>query len=51
MLDRKNKSLKDIVKILEVYRDNVDVGGGQQEEGAMSQREILENLIRFLDAA
>lgn len=50
MLERKNKSLGDITKILEVYRDNVDVDQSKQDEGAPSQKEILENLIRFLAA-
>ena len=51
MLDRKNKHLKDIVKVLQVYRDNVDADESKQDEGALSQKEILENLIRFLEAA
>ncbi|KAI0081766.1 DUF1716-domain-containing protein [Panus rudis PR-1116 ss-1] len=51
MLDRKNKSVKDIVKTLEVYRDNVDVDESQYEDGSLSQKEILENLIRFLEAS
>ena len=51
MLDRKNKHLKDIVKVLQVYRDNVDADESKQDEGVLSQKEILENLIRFLEAA
>ncbi|EMD40739.1 hypothetical protein CERSUDRAFT_45089 [Gelatoporia subvermispora B] len=52
MLNRRNKSLKDIVKILEIYRDNVDENDTQlnSADGGPSQREILQNLIAFLDA-
>ncbi|PSR77278.1 hypothetical protein PHLCEN_2v7971 [Hermanssonia centrifuga] len=50
MLRRKDKSLKDIVKTLEVYRDNVDEDGAAAADGETSQKEILQNLILFLDA-
>lgn len=48
MLSRKNKSLKDIVKTLKVYYDNVDGEDAQNDQ--ISQKEILHNLIAFLDA-
>ncbi|OCH94113.1 DUF1716-domain-containing protein [Obba rivulosa] len=52
MLNRRNKSLKDIVNTLEIYRDNVDEGDSQPDvaEGSLSQVEILQNLIAFLEA-
>ncbi len=50
MLNRKNKSFKDIVKTLQVYRDNVDEDDSAQKEGEMAQKEILQHLIDFLDA-
>lgn len=49
LLDRKNQSFKDIVKTLRIYHDNVDEGEGSAD-GTLSQREILQNLIAFLDA-
>ena len=51
LLDRKNQSFKDIVKTLRIYHDNVDeVEGSAAGDDALSQREILQNLIAFLDA-
>ena len=57
MLDRKSKSLKDIVRTLQIYYDNVGEDGtgpsATVEEGTehvLSQREILENLVAFLDS-
>jgi beta-catenin-like protein 1 len=57
MLDRKTKSLKDVVHTLQIYRDNVDEGErtssadtGEGPERAPSQREILQHLIDFLDS-
>jgi len=57
MLDRKSKSLKDIVRTLLVYRDNVDQGeqtgsadAGHGPERAPSQKQILQHLIDFLDS-
>jgi beta-catenin-like protein 1 len=57
MLDRKSKSLKDIVRTLLIYRDNVDQGeqtdsadAGDSSERAPSQRQILQHLIDFLDS-
>lgn len=47
MLSRKNGSLQDLVKTLEIYHDNVDepesVG-----ESTLSQKDILQNLMVFL---
>jgi len=54
ILGRKNKTLKDVVAVLKLYRDNV----GEDEtrippekagEAAPSQRQILEGLIAFLE--
>lgn len=56
MLDRKSKSLKDIVHTLQIYHDNVDEdqhgpsGSADISEHAPSQKEILQNLIAFLDS-
>lgn len=50
MLRRRDKSLKDIVKTLEVYRDNVDEDPSTKESDEPSQKEILQHLIDFLDA-
>ncbi|KAI0089316.1 DUF1716-domain-containing protein [Irpex rosettiformis] len=50
MLSRKNKSLKDVVKTLQIYRDNVDEDDAALKEGEMTQKEILQHLIDFLDA-
>lgn len=48
MLSRRDRSLKDIVKTLEVYRDNVDEPEPVSDEP--SQKEILQHLINFLEA-
>lgn len=50
MLRRRDKSLKDIVKTLEVYRDNVDEDPSAKDSDEPSQKEILQHLIDFLDA-
>ncbi|KAI0832413.1 DUF1716-domain-containing protein [Trametes gibbosa] len=51
LLDRKNQSFRDIVKILQIYHDNVDEEPADtNSNGALSQREILQNLIAFLEA-
>ncbi|KAI0771620.1 Catenin-beta-like protein [Trametes elegans] len=51
LLDRKNQSFKDIVKVLQIYHDNVDEDPAEaNSDGALSQREILRNLIAFLEA-
>ncbi|KAF8845818.1 DUF1716-domain-containing protein [Paxillus ammoniavirescens] len=56
MLERKNLTLSDIVRTLRVYYDNVDVEVDHSAEGktaggivGMSHKEILENLIAFLE--
>lgn len=55
MLDRKSKSLKDIVQTLQIYHDNVDEDepgpsdATDHSERAPSQKEILQGLIIFLD--
>ncbi|KAI0375631.1 DUF1716-domain-containing protein [Pilatotrama ljubarskyi] len=51
LLDRKNQSLKDVVRTLQVFLDNVDEDTAEASpDGALSQREILRNLIAFLEA-
>ncbi|KAH9943447.1 Catenin-beta-like protein [Epithele typhae] len=49
LLDRKNQTFKDIVKTLRIYYDNVD-DDNASVDGSLSQRDILQNLIAFLDA-
>ena len=50
MLSRRDKSLKDVVKTLEVYRDNVDEDDATApDDGSPSRKEILRNLIAFLE--
>lgn len=54
MLERKNQSLQNIITTLEIYRDNLDVDTQSNgvdhapEGGALSQKEILQQLINFL---
>jgi beta-catenin-like protein 1 len=50
MLDRRSRSLKDIVKTLQVYHDNVEDEQATTEDGAPSQKEILKGLITFLES-
>lgn len=50
MLRRRDKSLKEIVKVLQVYRDNVDEDPSAKDSDEPSQKEILQHLIDFLDA-
>lgn len=50
LLDRKNQSFRDIVKTLQIMLDNVDEDNADASTDAPSQREILQNLIAFLDA-
>lgn len=47
MLNRKNQSLKDIVKTLEVYHDNVDDDTDAVGE-ELTRKEILQGLISSL---
>ena len=50
MFRRKNKTLKDIVAVLESYRDNVgDDETRVPDDLAPSQQEILGGLIAFLE--
>ncbi|KAM6495842.1 Catenin-beta-like, Arm-motif containing nuclear domain containing protein [Amanita muscaria] len=55
MLGRKSQSLADIVKILQVYHNNVDdvsdSSPGHERESAPPLKEILQNLINALDSA
>lgn len=50
LLARKNQSFRDVVKTLQIYHDNVDDDNIANPDGEPSQREILHNLIAFLDA-
>lgn len=57
MLGRKSKSLKDIVRTLQIYHDNVGEDGAapsanveEGSESVLSQKEILVNLVAFLDS-
>lgn len=53
MLTRKGKSLKDVVEVLKVFRDNIDEeesGLPEDEEASPPQREILVGLIAFLES-
>ncbi|EPT03786.1 hypothetical protein FOMPIDRAFT_1046816 [Fomitopsis schrenkii] len=51
MLNRRNRSLKDIVSTLQIYHDNVEEDDANaQSDGSPSRREILRNLIAFLEA-
>lgn len=48
MLDRRSKSLKDIAKTLNIYRDNVDEEP-PAEDDTPSRKEILQGLITFIE--
>jgi beta-catenin-like protein 1 len=49
MLNRRNKSLKDIAKTLHIYQDNVDEENTAAEDGAPSRKDILQGLITFIE--
>jgi beta-catenin-like protein 1 len=49
MLNRRNKSFVDIVSTLRGFRDNID-GGELNNSDGISQREILQHLITFLES-
>jgi beta-catenin-like protein 1 len=48
MLNRRNRSFQDVVSTLRIFRENIDEGGSN-EPGGISQREILQHLIAFLE--
>lgn len=49
MLDRKSKTLKDIVSVLKVYRENVGEDESRApDDPSPTQQEILDGLITFL---
>lgn len=50
MMTRKNQTLQDIVQSLQIYRDNVDEDENADADGAVSQKEILQNLINYLQS-
>ena len=49
ILGRKNKTLKDIVAVLKLYRDNVEEETRVPDDSAPSQQDILQGLITFLE--
>jgi len=49
MLNRRDKSFLDVVSTLRVFRDNIDEGE-LNNSGGISQREILQHLIAFLES-
>lgn len=52
MLKRKNQTLEDVVKVLRVFRDNVDEdesAAAEVEDASPPQKEILSGLIAFLE--
>jgi len=50
MLSRKNKSLHDLVETLRIHHDNVDEPE-PTGESALSQKDILQNLMAFLSGS
>jgi len=48
MLSRRDKSLKDIADTLQIHHDNVDEDTDVDADGSPSRKEILRNLIAFL---
>ncbi|OBZ70506.1 Beta-catenin-like protein 1 [Grifola frondosa] len=54
LLDRKSQSLEDIVKTLKIYYNSIDEEEPSNQDNnadrSLSQREILQNLISFLEA-
>lgn len=50
MLGRRNKSLKDIVRTLQIFYNNVNDVPEADGDGQLSQRDILKNLMSFLNA-
>ncbi|KAF8261390.1 Catenin-beta-like protein [Lactarius quietus] len=49
MLNRRNVSFKDVVSTLRIFSDNIDDGEANDSDG-ISQREILQNLMIFLES-
>lgn len=52
MLKRKGQSLEDVVKVLKVFRANVDedeTAAANVEDASPPQKEILGGLIAFLE--
>lgn len=50
MLDRKSKSLKDVVSVLKMYRENIGEDQTRApDDSSLTQQEILDGLITFLD--
>ncbi|KAH7914167.1 Catenin-beta-like protein [Hygrophoropsis aurantiaca] len=54
MLERRNQSVQDIIGVLRVHHENIDGDNvrpsDQTGEGGLSQKDILENLISFLES-
>lgn len=52
MLKRKGQTLEDVVKVLKVFRDNIDEdesAAADAEDASPPQKEILSGLITFLE--
>jgi beta-catenin-like protein 1 len=53
MLDRKNESIKDIARTLQIYHDHVDEeemsSDADDPERPPTQKEVLQGLISFLE--
>jgi len=50
MLSRRNRSLQDLVKTLQIHHDNVDEPEST-DESTFSQKDILQNLMSFLSGS
>ena len=50
MISRKNMSLQDLIKTLQIYHDNVDEPE-PTDESTLSQKVILQNLMAFLSGS
>lgn len=53
MLDRKNQTLKDIIRTLQIYHDNIDEDGRaieDNEDRGPLQKEILRELMTYLES-
>jgi beta-catenin-like protein 1 len=49
MLSRRNKSLQDVLSTLQTFRDNINEDESNHS-GGISQREILQHLVVFLES-
>jgi len=51
MMSRRDRSLQDIAKTLQIYHDNVDEADTPADDSAPSQKEILQHLMDFLNGS